>query len=105
VTETVFDLEARQDRIGASSEKSDELALQAKNDLVTVLSTENGRRFVHRLLGEAGVFRTSFVMGDPNGTAFNEGSRNTGLRLLSRVMADAPDQYFKMLKENMSGNA
>ncbi|OHD24864.1 MAG: hypothetical protein A2Y38_16135 [Spirochaetes bacterium GWB1_59_5] len=68
-------------------------------DLQSVMSTMEGRRFIWRQLGETGVFRTSFVAGAADTTAFNEGSRNYGLRLLSEIMSELPDHYLIMQKE------
>lgn len=105
MSEPFLDLADREELTEARKAKVDQATSNAKNDLLTVLATENGRRFVYDLLADAGVFRSSFVPGDPHGTAFNEGQRNYGVRLLSRLIADAPDQYMKLLKENARANA
>jgi hypothetical protein len=67
--------------------------------LGAVMSTPGGRLTVHRLLDMAGVYRLSFT-GDALWSAFNEGQRNVGNRLLTEVMADFPAEYALMLKEN-----
>lgn len=72
---------------------------QERKDLRAVLSTAEGRRFIWKMLGDAGVFRSSFVVGSPDTTAFNEGARNFGLVLLGAIMSDAPDKYLIMQKE------
>ena len=52
-----------------------------------------------RLLGDAGVFRSSFNTNALQ-MAANEGNRVYGLRVLNRVMALAPEKFEHMLKEN-----
>lgn len=64
-----------------------------------VLSTKGGRLTVWRLLDMAGVYRLSFT-GDPLWSAFNEGQRNIGNKLLGEIMAEFPAEYSLMTKEN-----
>jgi hypothetical protein len=68
------------------------------SDMVAQMGTETGRRFVHRLLTLAGVFRQTFAM-DSHITAFNEGQRSQGLAVLADVMAACPQQYLQMIQE------
>ena len=77
---------------------------QEISDLRAVMSTAEGRRFVWKMLGDAGVFRSSFVAGSPEATFFNEGARNFGLVLLGDVMTDASAQYLTMQKEAMNND-
>lgn len=73
----------------------DELhAQQYRNDLVSVMNTPEGRRFVWQLIGNAGVFQQSFVA-DATATAFNEGRRSVGLALLARLNDEMPDLYLR----------
>jgi hypothetical protein len=72
---------------------------QEINDLKTVLSTRAGRRYLWRLLGQAGVFRLSFVAGAPDATAFNEGARNLGRSVMAEIMDEAPNSFLAMQKE------
>jgi hypothetical protein len=72
----------------------------AEDDIRTVMSTEQGRRVVFKLLDMAGVQRISFVAGDALHTAFNEGQRNLGLWLTAQL---TPDEYAVMMKENANG--
>ena len=55
-----------------------------------------GRRIARGVLEHAGVFRLSFTR-DAAETAFNEGGRNGGLRLLALIQTHAPDQYIPMM--------
>lgn len=76
-------------------EKSEE-----QTDIAALMGEPWGRRVVHRMLGEAGVFRASYEKGDPYHTAFREGARNIGNWLLSQIISETPEQYAAMLKEN-----
>jgi hypothetical protein len=69
-------------------------------DLKWVMSNKRGRRFVHGLLEQAGVFRLSFTPGDPHATSFNEGLRNSGLRVLVQLHEHAPESYALMLSDH-----
>ena len=53
------------------------------SDVKKVLSSAEGRRFIWKLMSEAGVFRTSFTGNSE--TFFNEGKRSMGLLILSEV--------------------
>ncbi|ABN42244.1 gp39 [Sodalis phage phiSG1] len=68
------------------------------DDVKQVMSSESGRRFVWRLLEQAGVFRTSFT-GETNSTMFREGNRNAGLALFNEVFGLCPALYLKMAAE------
>lgn len=67
-------------------------------DIKSVMSTEAGRRFIWRLLEQAGLFRTSFT-GEINSTLFREGNRNAGLALFNTVFASCPELYLTMAQE------
>jgi diketogulonate reductase-like aldo/keto reductase len=64
------------------------------------MSGKRGRRVVWSLLDRAGVFRSSFVAGSPEQTAFNEGQRNMGLIYLDLILTHAPDAHSTMVDEN-----
>lgn len=63
-----------------------------------VMSTKGGRLTVYRLLDWAGVYRLSFT-GDALWSAFNEGQRNVGNKLLTEIMAEFPAEFSLMMKE------
>jgi hypothetical protein len=71
---------------------------QQIDDLIAVMSTTQGRRFVWRLLSEAGVYRTSFSC-DVALMSFNEGKRNVGLELLNELVSNCHSSYLKMVEE------
>lgn len=68
-------------------------------DLKWLMNSKRGRRVMWRLLKNAGVYRLSF---DPNNaavTAFNEGQRNQGQRLMTLVMEHCSSDYGLMVQE------
>lgn len=68
-------------------------------DLVFLVSSERGRAFLWKVLGDCNVFGASFVP-DPLVTAFNEGRRNIGHRLLEEVLTLDPRAFTMMREEN-----
>jgi hypothetical protein len=64
------------------------------------LSTRDGREWMYDKLSRCHIYNTSFVVGDPHSTAFQEGERNIGLLLLAEI---PPDVYALMLKEALNG--
>lgn len=72
---------------------------QRCDDMLMVLSTPQGRRFIWRYLTECGVFRTSYT-GDATNTIYLEGQRNMGLKILSDVNEASPEAYIKMMLES-----
>jgi hypothetical protein len=69
------------------------------SDFKWLMTQKRARRFMWRQLELAGVFQTSFT-GDALHMAFNEGQRNTGLRVLAMVHEHAPESYQLMLNEH-----
>lgn len=76
-----------------------EKARQEDEDFRWLANTGKGRRILWRLLEDAGVFRTSFNTNALQ-MAANEGNRNYGLRVLTKLMTLAPDKFELMLKEH-----
>lgn len=73
------------------------------DDLTWLMSSKRGRRVMWRLLENAGVYRLSYQPGDALGTAFNEGNRNQGQRLLALIQAHTSEDYALMVKERTNG--
>ena len=84
-------------------EKKKKLAKE-QDELRQVMSNETGRRVLHRLLVRAGIYRTSFVQGQPDQTSYNEGNRYQGLMLLADIQEAAPGSYELMINENKKEN-
>lgn len=76
------------------------------DDLNWLMRHEQGRRFMWRLLSEAGIFRNAAVDAgfSTNGAFFKAGQQNVGLKFLSELMADEAPAYGLMVKENSGRN-
>lgn len=84
------------------AERQEREARDAIDELLWLMSDPRGRRFMWRQLSDLGVYRLSYVQGDFATTAFNEGQRNVGLKLLSQVMQHCPARFTEMQKEAKS---
>jgi hypothetical protein len=69
------------------------------DELLWLMSDPRGRHFVWRLLQGFGVYQLSYVQGDPAHSAFNEGRRNEGLKLMSQLLQHCPARFTEMQKE------
>lgn len=69
-----------------------------EDDLLWVLSTTQGRRFLWGLLEKASVFRNA--MTGNSQTFFNLGVQSIGQDLLGQITSVDPDAYVKMMREN-----
>ena len=67
-------------------------------DVRLVMDTLGGRRVMWGLLVDALIFRTTFAQ-DPCVSAFQEGNRNLGLKVLADVMEACPELYLKAQTE------
>lgn len=78
--------------------KSRNKRLKAKEEIrlrliAEFLSTKDGREWMYELLSDCHIYSPSHVPGDPCSTAFREGERNIGLRIL----ADVPTDYYALM--------
>lgn len=90
---------AGQERAAADNAEEERRRRQEEiSDLCKVMGSKEGRRFMWRLLSDAGVFRSTF---DPNAgqMSFNEGYRNAGLKQMTDILEACPQQYALMLDE------
>jgi hypothetical protein len=69
-----------------------------ETDIEVILSTENGRRFVSRLLERSGIYRSNFPT-EPLAMAFREGERSIGLWLRAEVRLIDEAAYKRMINE------
>lgn len=81
--------------------------VQQKRDAVTretvirtLMSQRDGRRFIWLELEASQVFSQTFIPGQPDTTAFAEGRRSIGLKLLGEVTRLTPADYMRMTQEN-----
>lgn len=84
-------------QVKRAGRRDKERAKRAEADLRWVLSDPRGRRFLWQLLGDSGIFRTSFTGNSE--TFFREGMRNLGLQVFTRIHEVAPDLYLEMAQE------
>ena len=68
-----------------------------------ILSLPQGREWIWDLLGFCRVYHQSFVQGEPDSTAFNEGRRSVGNKLLADIVRVSPTHYLAMMKEAKGG--
>lgn len=99
-----LDVDAAKSREAQRKDAQRADALKADNDFRWIMADARGRRVIWQLLIEAGIYRSSFAA-DPAVTAFNEGKRDAGLRLLAKLTSITPDEYLQMQKENTSANS
>ena len=77
------------------------LALQERENreaLGVLLSGRAGRAWMYRHLEQCHVFESSFDL-NPYATAFREGERNVGLRLINEIHEHWPHRYAEMIQE------
>jgi len=86
----------RQEKEARAKEAQDDAVVQS------LMSTPAGRAWVRELLEQCHVFHASFT-GEALGSAFREGERSIGLRLLAAVMRAHPEAYVQMMKESNYG--
>jgi hypothetical protein len=67
-----------------------------------VMKNEDGRSFIWGQLQSCGVFESIFDR-DPIKHGYNAGLREGGLQLDRKVREAAPEQYVKMMQENING--
>ncbi len=84
----------------------DEKALKAQleaqaeiDELLWLMSDKRGRRFMWRLLTAAGIYQLSYVPGDAMATAFREGNKGAGLRLVALIGQHCPTRFSEMQQE------
>lgn len=79
-------------------ERAEKLAEMDGADWAWLMAQKRGRRLVWRLLGQTGLFRTSFT--GNNETFFKEGKRHIGLEIVQKITAYAAEDYAKMFAES-----
>lgn len=77
-------------------------ARRSRNDADVVrriMSHRNGRDWFFRQLTRCNIYRSSFVPGQPDVTAFELGQENIGKQLMLAAIDASADLYMKMLTE------
>lgn len=89
--------------IAARTEKERIAAAIELEDFKFVMAHKQSRRFVWRLLGKAGIFRSTHSVVHAE-SAFMEGQRNFGLQLLLDINKHTPERYIELLTEIKDDN-
>jgi len=76
---------------------------QYKDDLLYVVSTAGGRRFVASVLEHAGMWSSS-ISDDHETTEFHEGRRQVALMIYEDLARHLPDHLILMLREKYNGH-
>lgn len=92
----IFDIEAEQEQQAKSQQLK---AIERQKDLQWMMATKQGRRVLHRLIDDCGVFRPSNTGNSQ--TFFNEGRRSVGLAAFHEIMAISPESFVTMWRESM----
>jgi hypothetical protein len=67
--------------------------------LTKALMDAEGRRLLWSYLSFCGIYKTSFTS-DFGTTAYNEGRRSVGLKILDDIVSASPEFFMLMMKEN-----
>ena len=94
-------------QVDAKRKRATRKAKQAENDIIAVMKTIEGRRFIARLLQACGLNRRSFnpANPDPQLTAWLDGHRDVGLGLTGDLTRICPELFVQMEKETRDGEA
>ena len=87
------DLEKRQEELAQEQ-------LKKEKDLIEVMSTEAGRRFVWKLLEKTGMFRSQFIEKSLM-LYWLCGRRDLGLEIFNDLTTVCPELFWKMQAENV----
>ena len=68
----------------AKTVEKDTIKLE-KDDLLDIMESKQGQRFLARMLSQTGIHKTSIRLDRPNDTFILEGERKVGLQLLSEM--------------------
>lgn len=77
---------------------SEAIVLREQRCLAAVMSTEDGRAFVWKVLSDAGIYHSTYVP-DSDASQFNEGRRSVGLGLFHDIQVACPAAFLTMTAE------
>jgi hypothetical protein len=92
------DIVAQEERQALLKEDIKRRQIIETDDVKFIMSDKRGRRYIYRVLEQSGIWRISFNTNALT-MAFNEGSRNLGLKLLAQLTTHCPESYNKMIEE------
>lgn len=85
----------------AQVKKAEKAAADRLLDIDYILKEPRGRRWLFDLVyGSCHADLPSHVPADADTTAFNEGGRAVGLKVLEEIKTKSPDKFILMLQEN-----
>lgn len=74
------------------------------NDLVGLLSTQGGRRYIWQLLAETGMMEDPFCGEDTHRSAYKQGMARIGRKIFTDLLTFTPSLYNQMAAENSGQN-
>lgn len=90
-----------EEQVKARTEAAKRRARIAVEDMVAIMNTVGGRRFMWGLLADTHMFHSSYRFGGPvEDAVFREGERNIGIQIFARIQTACPDLYAQMVTEN-----
>ena len=92
-------LRQQEDAAEKAKDRAKQKAHAELEDMKWLMGVKRGRRVVYGILERAGVWRLSFHTNALQ-MAFNEGCRNEGLALLSKLQLHCPELQSLMFKES-----
>ncbi|MDI1301957.1 MAG: endopeptidase [bacterium] len=92
------DIAALDRKQAEAAERNHHSAKEEAEDIKWLMSSKRGRKIMHRILSNAGVFRPSY-RSNALEMAFLEGNRNQGLALYAIVAEHCPGRHAEMIEE------
>lgn len=72
---------------------------QHRDALYALLQSSAGRSWIYSLLESCQMFGTTFVRGEPDSSAYNEGRRSVAIQIWAALEAVSPELLAQMRKE------
>jgi hypothetical protein len=72
---------------------------QHREALLALLQSAAGRSWVYTLLESCNMFSTTFVRGESDSSAYNEGRRSVAIQIWASLEVISPDLLLQMRKE------
>lgn len=96
--EPLVDNVADEGQIKAAGKKEKLRDTVDREDMQKLLDTAWGCRILWKYLQWCGVYEQSYASGNSHGTAFNEGRRTVGLKIMDDILAVSPAALVEMMK-------
>lgn len=87
-------------KVNEARKKAGRQKKQRLDMIAGIMELKVGRAWLQeRLSVDCHIYAPSHVIGDPYQTAFRDGERHIGLKLLEDIMTAAPERFMLMCKE------